>query len=177
MNKIYTMIIILLFYITCCHAQQNEDKIDLLALMSRQKADMVLNHFDSLDEAKILYSLKDEHYYVVFQKGNKFKEYYVHLGSTGRIREIKQLENRIENKDILSKAFDPTIYHSSFKTDMPEATYVSGVPSYFVMKDKDGDRYGEYSLSSLILPSPIEGEIYAYLTRRLSEEISSKSIR
>jgi hypothetical protein len=174
MCKIKIILPLLLIFISSCQAQQKEDTIDTLALVSRGKADKVLTQFDSLDGARILYSLKDEHYYVIIQNKNKFQEYYVYLDSGGRLGEIQLIESRRENKKTLSKAFESHKYHSYFKTDMPEATYVRGVPSYFVMKGNDGKRYGEYCLSSLTLPPPIEGEIYAYLITRLSEVMSSE---
>lgn len=173
MSKISIMLPLLFFFISC-QAQQKEGETDSLALFSREKAYKVLSQFDSLDGSKILYSLKDEHYYVIIQKEDKYQEYYVYLDSTGSVDKIHSLESRKENRKMFSQAFMPGKYHSGFKTNVPEATYVRGVPSYFVLKGMDGKRYGEYSLSSLTFPPPIEGDIYAYLTKRLSEEISSK---
>lgn len=156
MCKIYIMLPLLFFFISC-QAQQKEGEIDSLSLLSREKADKVLNQFDSIGGSKILYSLKDEHYYVIIQKEDKYQEYYVSLDSAGRVDKIHSLKIRKENKKMLSKAFMPGNYHSGFKTNVPEATYVRGVPSYFVLKGKDGKRYGEYSLSSLTLPHQLKG--------------------
>lgn len=174
MCKIDIILPLLLIFISSCQAQQKEDTIDNLAVVSREKADKVLSQFEYLDGARILYALKDEHYYVIIQNNNKFQEYYVYLDSGVEVGEIKLIESKGENRKILIKAFESNKYHSYFKTDMPEATYVRGVPSYFVMKASDGKRYGEYSLSSLILPPPIDGEVYAYLIKRLSEIMSSE---
>lgn len=173
MCKVYFILPLLLFFVAC-QAQQGKEASDSLALISRTKADKVLNQFNSLSGAKILYSLKDQHYYVIIQKGSRYQEYYVSLDSLGKVEEIQTLKSREENRKLLSQSFDLDKYHSGFVTRMPDATYVRGVPSYFVIKDQDGNRYGEYSLSSLTLPAPIAGNLYSYLTKRLSEEISSR---
>ena len=55
---------------------------------------------------------------------------------------------------------------------MPDAQYVRGKKSYFVIKDTKGDRYGEYSLAALTLPLPIDGKLAGYLMRNLTEEMS-----
>lgn len=173
MSKIYIMLP-LLFFFNSCQAQQKDGEIDSLSLLSRDKADKVLSQFNSLYGSKILYSLRDEHYYVIIQKQDKYQEYYVSLDSTGSVNKIRSLESRKENRKMLSQAFMPEKYHSGFITSLPEATYVRGVPSYFVLIGMDGKRYGEYNLSSLTLPIPIAEDIYAYLIKRLIEEISSE---
>src|SRR5690606_21402352 len=174
MCKFYFILPMFLFSVAC-QGQGGKEGPDSLALASRAKADKVLDQFDSLSGSKILYSLKDQNYYVIIQKGNKYREYYVSLDSLGRTEEIQSLKSRKEDRKLLSQAFELDKYRSEFITRMPDATYVRGVPSYFVIKGQDGKRYGEYSLSSLTLPPPIEGGLYAYLTRRLSEEMYSKN--
>ena len=53
---------------------------------------------------------------------------------------------------------------------MPDTKYTSGRYSYFVLKDIDGKRYGEYRLSAVTSPLPINASLWAYLIRRLSDE-------
>lgn len=50
---------------------------------------------------------------------------------------------------------------------MPNATFIAGVPSYFVMKDENDKKYGEYSLSSMTFPCPINPILWICLNRKL----------
>ena len=81
---------------------------------------------------------------------------------------LKQLK---ENREIISDAFNANQYCTELITSLPNATYIAGVPSYFVMKDENNKRYGEYSLSSITTPCPINPNLWAYLIRKLSENI------
>ena len=66
--------------------------------------------------------------------------------------------------------FEPTYYKNV--SQRLETRTVSGRPSYFVMKDANGKRFGEYCLSALTIPLPINQALWIYLINRLSEEIS-----
>lgn len=55
---------------------------------------------------------------------------------------------------------------------MPDAKFIQGYPSYFVVKDEEGKRYGEFSLSYLTVPSPINRNVYGYLIKKMSELVS-----
>ena len=63
-------------------------------------------------------------------------------------------------------------YSTELITSVPNATYVAGVSSYFVMNDENNNKYGEYSLSSLTAPCPINPNLWVYLVRELSENIN-----
>jgi hypothetical protein len=167
---------------------------DSLALESRAKADIVLSKFDTISGEKILYSLQDRDYYLIFKQDSCYKEYVVKVDSVCNILSIKevekdkekeelkakrflsrgsrkQLKRLLEERQIVKDAFDTSQYSSEFRTSMPNATYVAGVPSYFVMKDENDKRYGEYSLSSITIPCPINPDLWAYLLRTLSENM------
>jgi predicted nucleic-acid-binding Zn-ribbon protein len=161
-----------------CKAQNELEltnpKSDSLAIVSRAKADMVLNKFDTIKGMKLLYSLKDKDYYVVIKDDCNYKEFYVLVDSSDRVIEMRILKSKKEDRKLFSQAFELSKYHSNFITRMPNATYVRGEPSYFTIKDQMGKRYGEYSLSSLTLPNPIDGDLYGYLFRRIIEQSTKK---
>lgn len=195
MKKIATICFTLC--ITCfCYAQSDwKETSDSLALESRVKADIVLSKFDTISGKKILYSLLNRDYYIIFQLDNYYKEYVVRIDSICNILDIKEVGNDKEieklkakkflpkskrkllkqleeNKQIISDAFNTNQYSTKLTTSLPNATYIAGVPSYFVMKDENNKRYGEYSLSSIITPCPINPNLWAYLIRKLSENIN-----
>lgn len=172
--------IILVFLVLCssysCKAQSKWEKVsDSLAMVSRVKADMVLTYFDTLKSPKLLYSVLDKDYYILVKDNKKeYKEYYITTDGLGKIAEVRLLERtKKENKELsLLNPFELQKYHSGFITKMPDAEYIRGNSSYFTIKDKSGKRYGEFCLASFTLPMPIDGKLYGYLVRRLSEQIS-----
>lgn len=83
----------------------------------------------------------------------------------------KSLKKYHEERQIICDAFDTSQYSAEFITTLPNATYVAGTPSYFVLKDEDNKRYGEYSLSSIVAPSPINPVLWAVLFKRIMENI------
>lgn len=195
MKKIATICFTL--FITCfCNAQSNWKEIsDSLALEIRVKADIVLSKFDTISGKKILYSLLDRDYYIIFQQDNYYKEYVVTIDSICNILTIKEVGNDKEieklqakkflpkskrkflkqlkeNSQTISNAFNTNQYCTELITSLPNATYVAGVSSYFVMKDENNKRYGEYSLPSITAPCPINPILWVYLIRKLSENIN-----
>lgn len=181
-TKVY--ICIILFYSFIEHNAQTiwEKKIDSLALISRDKSDKVLKQFDEFNTSKILYSLEDKYYYLIIQDIPYNKEYYIELDDMGNIKKVYpmiliNIKNRKQQKQyskLLSEAgniFDSNKYHKGFITKISDAKLILGIPSYFVFKDRDDERYGEYRLPSITLPLPINSNLWAYLIRRLSDEI------
>lgn len=188
--------IVIIGFIICmaccfCSAQNDWKRIsDSLSLESRAKADIVLSKFNKLYGKKILYSLQDRYYYIVFQLQNSYKEYVIEIDSICNIVNITELtsDEKIKNlkttkwcsknsrkllkrleedKQTISDAFDTSQYSTEFITSVPNATFISGVPSYFVMKDENDKRYGEYSLSSMTFPCPINHILWMCLNRKL----------
>ena len=166
-----------------------------LALESRVKADIVLSKFDTISGKKILYSLLNRDYYIIFQLDNYYKEYVVTIDSLCNILDIKEVGNDKEieklkakkflpkskrkllkqleeNRQTISDAFNTNQYSTMLITSLPNATYIAGVPSYFVMKDENNKRYGEYSLSSITTPCSINPNLWAYVIRKLLENIN-----
>ncbi len=190
MRKI--VIVCFILGIACfCFAQNDWKRIsDSLSLKSRAKADIVLSMFDTLYGKKILYSLQDRYYYIVFQLQNSYKECVIEIDSICNVVNIEELDSNKKIKDLKTKrgyskngrkllkqleedrqtirdAFDISQYSTEFITSMPNATFIAGVPSYFVMKDENDKRYGEYSLSSMTFPCPINPILWIYLNRKL----------
>ncbi len=160
--------LILIFVFGCisffCPGQDNQDSV------SRRKADALLSKFDSLQVSKLLYCISDEHYFLVLQKKKSYIEYYIHLDSIGGVIEKRELKSYRNKRKILKNAFDLTKYGRGFITSIKDATIVQGNKSYFVIKDKYNIRYGEYLLSVLTSPIPINGAVYKYLLSRLLKE-------
>jgi hypothetical protein len=164
--------LILLLIIGCtlfgCKAQT---KIDSVSLESREKADIILESFASVDASEtLLYSLSDNSFLVILKNDDNYTEYYTSLDEN-KINDKRILKTNKSDKKLLADAFKLDQYHRDFITKIPDAKYVRGNKSYFVIKDAKGKRYGEYSLPSLSLPLPINGLLAGYLIRRLSEEM------
>lgn len=176
MKKIIFIFLILLFSLSNCKAQSGINR-DSLAMVSRKKADIILSHFDTIQSTKILYSLLDKDYYVIIQNNNNYEEYYISTDSLNNIHVFNKIDNKENRKRLkeenntINKAFDLENYHKDLITYIPNATYVGGKPSYFVVKDKNGKRYGEYSLSSMTAPSPIDPNLWVYLLRELLAQL------
>lgn len=179
-------IILILCFSHICKAQEDWKKTtDSTAIVSRTKADEVLKHFDTIPAPMILYSLEDKYYYLIIKDTSCYKEYYVALDSLGGVDKMrfvkaetkimKQRRQEEQYRNLLLEAepiFDLSKYHTDFITNVPDAKMMSGKPSYFVVKDIDGKRYGEYRLSAATAPLPINVNLWAYLIRRLSDEVA-----
>ena len=93
MNRIVITCVILCM--ACfCSAQNDWKRIsDSLSLESRAKADIVLSMFDTLHGKKILYSLQDRYYYIVFQLQNSYKECVIEIDSICNVVNIEELDS------------------------------------------------------------------------------------
>lgn len=167
-----------------CKAQDNNWKktSDSLVMTSRAKADEIFTYFDTIRVSKLLYSLEDRYFYLIINDTPCYKEYYIALDSSGKVN-IHQIGTGRENKKqrkqqkkyhkLLAELepFNLSQYHTNYITDVPNAKFVRGKTSYFVVKDVNGKRYGEYCLPVFTLPLPIDGKLAGYLMKRLSDEI------
>ena len=77
-----------------------------------------------------------------------------------------------EVRKAVEKMFDKGIYKKEFITFdsdffKPEYENSSGNVTYFVFKDKNGERYGEAILSVFIKSNPIDVEVYQYFIERI----------
>ena len=178
-KKIY-LIIVLLISITYCNAQCKklyETESMETIVSSRKKADRLLELFRE-NAPKVLYSLEDCYYYLIIKASPHNKEYYIALDSLGEIQVLYLLSERTKTakqkkyEKLLLEAgsiFEPTYYKEVSRS--VETRIALGRPSYFVMKDASGKRFGEFCLSTLTVPLPINQALLTYLINRLSEEI------
>ena len=61
-----------------CKAQEDRGNIaDSMAMVSRTKADKVLQHFDTIIAPKLLYSLDNKDFYVIYCCPVKLKRAYI----------------------------------------------------------------------------------------------------
>lgn len=195
MKRIITICLSLCSTLYCFAQNSVRNLSDSLAIESRIMADKVLSKFDTLSGKKILYSRMDKDYYVIIQQNDCYKEYYITIDGNGESLSIKELRNDEELKElkekrvflkgrrrlkqlqdsraILNKAFKFKNDHcnSDLVSSMTNATYVAGVPTYFVMKDENNERCGEFSLSSITIPCPIDPLLWIYLTKQLLKNI------
>ncbi len=165
---------VILLNVIACFSQSNgtRKRIDSLSLQSRRKADMVLKNFDGLKAEKVLYSISNEQYYIVLKIGSSYKEYYFEIDSSGNVLTKRTLNHTKDSRTFFSKAFNLKSYSKKFITRVNNPSSVQGNPSYFVVRDIDGTRHGEYFLSTITMPIPIDKQVYKYLLTRLLQETS-----
>ncbi len=181
MTQKICLTIVLLVSISYCNAQcenlYGTGSMESL-LSSREKADRLLELFRE-NVPKVLYFLEDCYYYLIIKASPRNKEYYIALDSLGEIRVLYVLAERTKTakqkryEKLLLEAgpiFEPTYYKKVSQS--LETRTALGRSSYFVMKDANGKRFGEYCLSALTIPLPINQALWIYLINRLSEEIS-----
>lgn len=177
-----------LLFISCiCPAQDEWERIsDSLTYESRGKADVVLAKIRSNGKMMLLYSLQDKYYYVIIKQQNWYSEFYIIMNDISSALDIIQHDHTIINEQqskkrqdkkklkqtqweywVIQRAFNLDQYSTTCTTRIPNATYIAGVPSYFVIKDENNKRYGEYSLSSITIPCPIHPELWVFLQRKM----------
>jgi len=172
-----TLIILLIIVLSnSCKAQNKSsdtfEKVnDSICLSCREKADFILKQFDDIIFPKILYSLDNRDFYVIIKKDSRILEYYISIDKNDEIKK-RILKTKNKDKEYLLNVFDFKNYHKGFITKSKDAKYVRGKLSYFVLMDVYNKRFGEYCLSSFTLPIPIDGELFAYLIKHLSNEIA-----
>ncbi|MDM1362568.1 hypothetical protein [Myroides marinus] len=101
MKKAYSIILILCFSFVCKAQNERETVSDTMAMVSRNKADAILKHFDTIESPKILYSLEDKYYYLIIKDTPCYKEYYVALDSLSRISKILKFRTNLLSRSSL----------------------------------------------------------------------------
>jgi hypothetical protein len=174
------IIIILLLLSNFCYSQnlQYDDSV------SRARADIVLSHFDSVKVSKLLYSIDNTYYLVLLNDTPFLREYFFKMDSSGNIiytkfvQQKKQVrKNRITLNELIKNLspFDLNKYDTSYITSVPADSYFFfGRMNYFVIKDTNQKRYGEYHLFMPVKHHSIDLNLWAYLIRRLSEKDFNK---
>jgi hypothetical protein len=176
----FIILICLTTFFQFCFSQQ----INFVDSVSRAKADIVLSHFDSLQTPKLIYSIDDKYFYLIIKDTPVYKEYYITTDSIGNINEIyfvkknvkgrKQRKQEKQYQNLLLEAdpFNLSTYHTNYVTAISQGTTIDtfGRLSYFVLKDVDGKRYGEFHLFLPVYPLPIHSSLWTYLIRRISDK-------
>lgn len=111
------------------------------------------------------------------------KEYVVEMDSLANIVDVKLITESApvekqsklikEDQKLLNKLvpFDLTKYGTSYITENPDVMYFTfGRMSYFVVKDRAGNRYGEFRFAMPAKPAPIDLNLWAYMIRKMSEQ-------
>ncbi|MHC5310115.1 hypothetical protein ACYSNM_08590 [Myroides sp. LJL116] len=185
--KLVYLIAVFSYFSFVCRAQDNRDAVlDSIVLNSRSKSDIVLNYFNTIKAPKLLYSIDDKYFYLIIKDSICYQEYYIDLDNTDNIKNVYNVKSKAKNKKQRKKEkeykkllldadpiFDLDKYSRSLINNIPEAKTISGKLSYFVIQDLAGEKYGEFSLSSLTFATPIDYKLLTYLINRLSDEIAN----
>lgn len=170
--KIFLCISVLLLTVTSIAQKVETETPDSVSLKSRAKADELLKNFQHVPAVKMLYSVSDIHYYLILREKKCLTEYYILTDSNGNIVEKRVVNSSRRISKLLDEGLDIRNYDTTFITKVVNAKVVQGNPSYFVLKDIQGNRYGEFSLSVITIPIPISNELYHYLLSTLLKELS-----
>lgn len=144
-------------------------------LISREKVEIILNDELISDNVKkkdhIVFSVADQNFIVLVKELDAYREYYIKMEEGENFEILSDIIVQLSN-ELTNSMFDKTKYNegfitfnSSFYKDGYEVS--SGNITYFVFKDKKGNRYGESRLSMLVKPNPIDSSIYSYFIKRI----------
>lgn len=144
---------------------------------SRKKADLVFEKSTESESENLPYLMigsGNQNYLIIIYRKTHFAQIKARIDSDDNI-EIETTKSIKSTNKVLVKAFDKSIYKNDFvgfQSDFFKDGYelAIGATTYFVMKDKERNRYGESCLSVIVKPNPINVEIYNYLIRKLVSE-------
>jgi hypothetical protein len=164
--KKYTFIIFLFSLLPQLIFSQNLSHADSISRIGANN--IIEKHFDKIieDDSYVLFSIEDKWYLILIKKPKGYEEYYVYGDTATKINNGKCF-NRKQKKQILTLAFDKSLYHKISQGNI----------TYFYYKDKDGRVYGESKLTAIIKPNPINENLYNYLLSQLLCCIDKKSCR
>ena len=152
-----------------------QDALTGYDLESRNKADLV---FECLLEVQniqqtpyVLLSSGNSSYFIILNRKSHYTMVWGKLLEDQSFK-VTSLKNQNKSDKLIESAFNIKNYHdgfiswdSEFYADGYEMA--SGAPTYFVMKDSNGNRFGESVLSMLVSPNPIDKKIYGYMATEL----------
>jgi len=167
MNRLY-IYILLLFFINCSSQKQ------LQKILSREKLSKILiNEFPQTKDRLLVYSIDDKWYLIIENRTSIYKEYYIKI-EKGEV--LKREIGNINKPDLmLDNAFNLSNYkygYVDFSSDEYKYYKLSqGNKTYFCLFE-NGDYYGEFNLSVIVDPIPIEKKLNEYLIKKIFKEIS-----
>lgn len=157
----------LLLTLTSCKSQE----LNSFEKLSRNRAEQVASYFlENENKPYILFSLANYDYIIIVDSGLYYSEsiltYYedqIKLVSTQKITKPNKLfDSSFDTNNYLSGF--TSITSDFFKGNEAESY---GGTTYFVMTDIEGNKYGESSLSLMVIPNPIDKKIYGYLAKKI----------
>ncbi|WP_273016016.1 MULTISPECIES: hypothetical protein [Leeuwenhoekiella] len=169
------IIFLMLFFLSLISCSQ---KLDRSELISRQSAERIIENTDLAQKVRgssyVLFSISDIFYIVIVEGEKTYEEYYINSEKGNKL--VKKATYK-KSDELLKKMFNSDNYKNefiSFDSEFFGSGYElsSGNLTYFVLKNEEGERYGEARLSILIEPNPIDDEVYNYLTQKLLLYIS-----
>lgn len=160
-------------------------------------ADDVLSKLDSINGDIILFSIQNSFYYIIcLQDDNKYVEFEISVDSMCNITSFNKIDHLeelglLQSKKIISRKqkkrlvqlliekqmiisfFNQSNYTSKLVTelDYSDSTTMQGLPSYYVMLDKNRKIIGEYCLPFSVSPCPIDPMLWVYLARAITPYI------
>ena len=175
--KSYYVIGLLLMISISASCQNINDK-NLSVLECRLKADQVLKILDRPKTERILYSISNQYYHIIVKNNNDYEEYYIKTDSVGNVEKKNRIDpqkNSFRRHDIsFEEMFTIKYKHDSCYTSIDHFTYYRPCHysnSYFVMKDVNDIRHGEFFLPMLHIPPVIDERLYVYLLGSLVNEM------
>lgn len=162
-------------------------------LFMRDLVDSILHEFDSIPVPKIFYACVDKDHlslvscYVILDMDTCYDEYFVAIDSLNSIAIIKsfnvfesqyinsftkdEVQETLYNRglEVLSQAepiFDLKRYHNEFVTHIPYVGNYGYRSMYFVLKDIENKRYGEFYLDSSVALQKMNTDLLLYMVFR-----------
>lgn len=167
MSKLF-IYILLLFFINCSSQKQ------LQKMSSRENLSKILsNGFSHTKERLLVYSVDDKWYLIIENSTSVYKAYYLKIEKEGVLK--REIDNIEKPNLMLDNAFNLSNYkygYIDFSSDeYKNYKLAQGNKTYFCLFEK-GNYYGEFNLSVIVDPIPIEKGLNEYLIKKIFKEIS-----
>lgn len=117
----------------------------------------------------LIYSIKDMNYLIIEDKGKYYIEYFAIIKNKKPF--LKKVDKVKKPNFILDKSFDLTKYNYEY-IDFNSEGYknyklAQGNKTFFCIIDENRQIHGEFNLSVIVNPVPIDKELYKYLTKKI----------
>ncbi|AMR42939.1 hypothetical protein [Elizabethkingia anophelis] len=169
MNKIFFYFLLFLF--TNCASQTQS-----LKNTSREHLQKIMNEEFSnrVNNKTLVYAVDDKWYLIIDDKGSYYEEFYIKADGNKIIKE--KLDKINKPNSMLDNAFDLSNYkydYIDFSSDgYKDYKLAQGNKTYFCVIDKE-KYHGEFNLSVIVDPIPIDKNLNKYLMTKLFKEISN----